>query len=47
MIEDEFYIHKFMYILEAGDGVSVRCLVFIAKNGGQRTVAVADIVSIR
>lgn len=47
IIEDELIIHRFMHFLEAGDGASVRCLVFIAKNGGQRTVPVADIVTLR
>jgi hypothetical protein len=46
-IEDELIIHRFMHILDEGDGVSERCLVFIAKNGGWRTVAIADIVTIR
>lgn len=46
-IEDEHVIHRFMHMLEEGDGTSERCIVFIARDGGQRTIPVADIVSLR
>jgi hypothetical protein len=46
-IEQEFTIQQFLYMLDAGDGVSKRCVVFYAKDGGQRVIPVEDVASLR
>jgi hypothetical protein len=46
-IEQEFVIQQFEYMVEAGDGVSKRSVVFYAKDGGCRVIPVDDVVQLR